>query len=139
MTNCVFCQIRDRKLPGSVVYRDERVMAFMDVTPVNTGHVLVIPQEHCMHLADVPPDLTAHLFVITQQVAAAVRKSGVTCEGINIFLADGEAAYQEVFHVHVHVIPRFKGDSFRIKADWNQSPSRGALDEVAAAIREAFE
>jgi len=73
------------------------------------------------------------------QMAKALRHSGVQCEGINLFLADGEAAFQEVFHVHMHVFPRFEGDPFEIQANWQVKPSRQELDEIAARIRRAHE
>ena len=68
-----------------------------------------------------------------------LRASELRCEGINLFLADGEAAFQEVFHTHFHVIPRFAGDTFRVDADWSITPSRTELDEIAAQVRAAHE
>lgn len=70
-------------------------------------------------------------------MAKALRHSNLHCEGINLFLADGEAAFQEVFHVHMHVSPRFQGDSFKIHANWEMKPSRQVLDEIAERIRRA--
>ena len=75
------------------------------------------------------------MFTVAQRLAAALRVSVLLCEGVNLFLADGEAAGQEVFHIHLHVFPRFAGDSFRIRADWSVMPSRAELDEIAARIR----
>lgn len=75
------------------------------------------------------------MFVVARRLAAALRASGLRCEGVNLFLADGEAAFQEVFHTHLHVIPRFAGDSFRISADWSVTPTRAELDAQAAWIR----
>jgi len=112
-------------------------MAFMDTRPINPGHVLVIPREHVAGLSDLDEKTGAHLFVVAMRVAGALRCSGVRCEGINLFLADGEAASQEVFHVHLHVVPRYVGDGFglRFGPDYGHMPSRSALDEVAAMIR----
>jgi len=75
-----------------------------------------------------------HMFRVAQQMAAALRRSGLPCQGVNLFLADGEAAFQEVFHVHLHVLPRNRGDGFRIHAKW-RSPSRAELDSVAEKVR----
>jgi histidine triad (HIT) family protein len=115
-----------------VVYEDDRVMAFMDIQPVNAGHLLVVPRE----------EMGGHLFQVGMKLADAIRKaaprqSGVRCEGVNLFLADGEAAGQEVFHVHLHVIPRFRGDGFGVRfgPDYGRLPGRATLDEVAAGIR----
>jgi len=75
-----------------------------------------------------------HMFGVAQQMAAALRRSGLPCQGVNLFLADGEAAFQEVFHVHLHVLPRNRGDGFRIHAKW-RNPSRAELDSVAEKVR----
>ena len=133
----MFCRIA-AGAPASVVHRDDEVMAFLDTRPVNPGHVLVIPTRHYASLADVPEPVAARCFVVAQRVAAALRASGLRCEGVNLFLADGEAAFQEVFHAHLHVFPRFTGDSFRIDADWSIRPPREELDAVARQIRTAL-
>ncbi len=139
MVSCVFCDIVTTQAPASIVYQDERVMALMDINPVTVGHTLVIPRQHYAFLADMDEPTGMHLFKIAQRLAAAIRMSGVTCEGINLFLADGEAAFQDVFHVHLHVIPRYKGDSFQVAADWDIKPPRAELDLVAGQIRAAYE
>ena len=138
MGDCVFCRIVEGALPSSVVYRDDIVMAFMDIRPVNTGHVLVIPLKHFAYLSEVDESTGMRLFQVTVRVQKAIRASGVRCEGVNLFLADGEAAFQEVFHVHMHVFPRFKGDDFKIDADWSKHPSREELDSIAAKIRSKY-
>jgi len=137
VSNCVFCAIVERRAEASFVYEDDAVMAFLDVQPVTDGHVLVIPQEHLPHLADVPRELLAHMVGVAQAVAAALRRTSVACEGVNVFLADGEAAGQEVLHTHLHVFPRSVDDGFRIEADWRVRP-RSELDDVAAALRQAL-
>ncbi len=139
MSDCVFCDIIAEDLPASVVYEDNTLMAIMDINPVNLGHVIVIPKKHIPYMADMDEDTGAHLFKITMRLQQAVRRSGVRCEGINLFLADGEAAFQEVFHLHMHVIPRFKGDEFKISADWSVKPPREELDELAAQIRGVYD
>lgn len=132
--HCVFCSIVAGELESSPVYEDDDVIAFMDLQPVTTGHVLVVPKEHRPSLADVGEALGTAVFRAGQRVAAALRASDVPCEGINLFLADGEAAFQEVFHLHLHVFPRTTGDGFRISADWRVRP-RSELDAVAVRVR----
>ncbi len=139
MSNCIFCDIIAGESPASVVYEDDTVIAIMDIGPVNPGHAMVIPKEHIPYMADMDEDTGAHLFKITMRLQQAVRGSGVICEGINLFLADGEAAFQEVFHLHMHIIPRFEGDEFKISADWSVRPPREELDEIAAQIRKAYD
>lgn len=136
--DCVFCDIVAATSPASIVYEDDVALAIMDIGPVNPGHVLVLPKRHAAYLADLAEDTGGHLFKVSMRVAAAIRRSGLRCEGINLFLAHGEAAFLEVFHVHLHVFPRFRGDPFRLDADWSVQPDRAELDQVAAQIRGAY-
>jgi histidine triad (HIT) family protein len=135
--SCVFCEIIAGRLPASFVYRDQTCAAFMDLQPVNPGHLLVIPNRHSASLAEMDLDTGGHIFKVAQELAAAVRKSGLLCEGINLFLADGELAGQEVFHVHLHVLPRFRGDGFgfRFGPGYPIVRERGKLDNDASLIR----
>ncbi len=141
MTDCIFCRILAGELPGTVVYRDDACAAFMDIQPVNPGHVLVVPVQHATHLADMDAEPAARLMAVAHRVAAALRASGVRCEGVNLFLADGEAAMQEVPHVHLHVFPRWRGDGFglRFGPDYKHKAPRAALEEVAARLRPALD
>ncbi|MEM6327521.1 MAG: HIT family protein [Bacteroidota bacterium] len=141
MAETIFAQILRGDAPATFVYRDDLVSAFMDIQPVNPGHVLVVPNEPAAYLADLPVETGAHLFRVAQRVAEALRASRLRCEGVNLFLADGEAAMQEVFHVHLHVFPRYTGDGFGLRfADrYFQLPGRDALEEAGATIRAALE
>ena len=134
---CVFCEIAAGRAESSLVYADEHVIGFMDIRPLTQGHLLVIPRSHAAYLEDLDEDLGARMFLAGHRLARAVRRSGLPCEGVNLFLADGEAAFQEVFHVHLHVLPRTPGDGFRIKAEWSH-PARDELDLAAAKVREAM-
>ena len=139
MADCIFCQIIAGKSPASIFYEDNLVLGFMDRGPVTPGHSMIIPKQHAACLIDLDEDIGRHMWTITHRTAAAIRESGVQCEGINLFLADGEAAFQEVFHVHMHVFPRFEGDSFKIDANWNEKPSRAELDQIAKQINIAYD
>ena len=138
MTTCPFCRIITRDLESSVVHESETVLAFMDIDPVTAGHVLVVPRAHLPDLADLDDGVAAEMFAVARAVAAAMRRSSLPCEGVNLFYADGEAAFQEVFHSHLHVFPRNPGDGFRISARWGSNPARAELDSHAEAIRAAF-
>ena len=137
MNNCIFCKIINEEVPASIVYQDEICLAFMDVQPVTPGHVLIIPREHVNGLGSLPPEIGGHLFQVGQKIAAGLRKSLPRCEGINFFLADGAIAFQTVFHVHLHVIPRFKGDGFRLMfgPDYQKLPDRSELDRLANDLK----
>jgi histidine triad (HIT) family protein len=133
--DCIFCAIVAGSAPASVVYEDADLLALLDSRPVTPGHLLVIPKRHAPLLADLDEATGARMFTVAMRLAQALRASGLRCEGINVFLTDGEAAFQEVFHTHLHVIPRFVGDTFRIDADWSITPSRAELDEIAAQVQ----
>lgn len=137
MSNCIFCKIIEGKAESSIVYEDALCLAFMDIQPVNAGHVLVVPKVHTAYWKDIDEELAGHLFKIGVKVDKALRKSGVRCEGVNFFAADGRAAFQEVFHAHLHIFPRYKGDGFRLKfgEDYKKLPTRTVLEETAIAIK----
>ncbi len=134
--HCVFCAIVAGREPASFVYSDDAIVAFLDIRPVNTGHLLVVPRAHAPSLAELDEPLGTRMFTVAQRLASALRASGLPCQGVNLFLADGEAAGQEVGHVHLHVLPRFAGDGFRISARW-LTPDRADLDHAAGLIRAA--
>ena len=139
MQDCAFCQIVAGGSPASVFCEDDVVLGFMTTGPVTAGHAIVIPKQHAAYLADMDEETGRHLWTVTQRTAAAIRESGVRCEGINLFLADGAAAFQEVFHVHMHVFPRYEGDPFKLVADWDVKPPRQELDQVARHIKLAYD
>ena len=147
MSECVFCGILAGTLPVSMVHRDDLCSAFMDIQPVNPGHVLVIPLEHCASLSELDPETGSHMFAVAQRLAAALYSATAAggggaprCEGVNLFLADGSVAGQDVFHVHLHVIPRYAGDGFgfRFGPDYTRLPQRSELDRAAGEIRAAL-
>jgi len=137
LKRCGFCRILAGEAEASFVFRDERVAAFVDITPVTPGHLLVIPVRHAVYLSELDPEDGARVFQVAQGLDAALRKSGLRCEAVNLFLADGEQAGQEVPHVHLHLIPRFREDGFGLKlpAGYGHHPERAELDRIAAAIR----
>ncbi len=134
---CIFCAIVAGSEPASVVYDDDSVLAILTIGPVTPGHTLVLPKRHAAFVADLDQETGAHLFRVSMRVAAALRRSGLRCEGVNWFLADGAAACQEIFHVHLHVFPRYAGDGFSLDADWSRRPARSDLESIAAQIRAA--
>ncbi len=140
MDGCVFCEILAGGSPASVVQRDGRCAAFMDIRPINAGHVLVVPEVHASRLADLPEETGAHMFCTAQKIAAALYESGLDCEGVSLSLADGEAAGQDVFHVHLHVFPRYHGDGFglRFGPGYADKPDEKQLEGAAKLIRDVL-
>lgn len=132
--DCVFCGIVDGSLPSSPLVDTGSVLAFMDIDPVTPGHMLVIPKAHLPDLADLTDELAAEMMAVARRLAAAVRRTDLRSDGVNLFYADGEAAFQEVFHAHLHVFPRYEGDGFTLGANWGSNPSRAELDANAAKV-----
>lgn len=137
---CIFCSLLAGELEVSLVYQDQLCSALMDIQPVNPGHLLVVPNRHAPFLTDLTEEEGAQMFRVAQRLAGALRQSGLRCEGINFFLADGEAAMQEIFHVHLHVFPRFQNDGFGLKfsSEYMQKPARKELNEAAEKIKKVL-
>jgi histidine triad (HIT) family protein len=134
-THCTFCDLIHGAAEVSICHEDADSIAFMDIQPVNNGHVLVVPREHYESLLDVPPEIGLHLFRVTMQLANAVRR--VTgSDDMNIVVNNGSAAGQDEPHYHVHIIPRQASDGFDIPLPFNGStmPDRTVLDAFAARI-----
>jgi histidine triad (HIT) family protein len=119
----------------SICYEDKDVVAFMDIQPVNAGHVLVVPREHFASLEDIPRVLATHLFDVAMELAPVVKHVS-DADGLNILVNSGAAAGQDVFHFHVHVIPRCPDDGFAVPLPFagSQMPDRTVLDANAARI-----
>lgn len=133
---CIFCQIASGRAAASVVRREEAATAFMDIHPVVPGHTLVVPNSHSNGVSGVNNEDGSALFSLARRVATALKGSEMKCEGTNLIIADGRVAGQTVFHTHMHVIPRHRGDGFAMKIDPGSrgAPTRETLDQQAALI-----
>ena len=134
--SCVFCMIRDGKIPCTKVHEDDRTLAFMDINPINPGHLLVVPKAHAPTVVDVTEEDLAVTYRVAKRLAAAVQKA-LRPEGMVVAQFNGEAAFQSVPHFHVHLIPRWlndgKGFTWElVKGD----PAK--IAETAAKIRAAL-
>jgi len=138
MSDCVFCQIVDGTAPGHQVYADEYVVAFLDIRPVTRGHTLVVPRRHFTGLTDLDPEIGARIFATGQRLAAAMKSTGFGSDGVNLALNDGRAAFQTVFHTHLHVLPRADGDKLRFVGGL-LTRRAGDLAAVAAELRTALD
>jgi histidine triad (HIT) family protein len=140
MEDCVFCKIVKGEIPCYKVYENEKLLAFMDIQPINPGHILIIPKKHTELISELEDELVGEIFKVAKKMSIALRKSEIKCEGINFQLADGESAGQEIPHVHVHVIPRYRNDGFGLKFPpyYENKPSRDELEEIAEKIRKSF-
>jgi histidine triad (HIT) family protein len=140
MTVCPFCKMISGELDATFIYQDQYCSALMSMHPVNPGHVLLIPNDHITRLDDLPQEAAQDFFQVSQHLAGAVRASGVQCDGINIYLADGKAAGQEIAHIQLHIIPRFENDGFELSFSSRSAelPTREELDNNAYHIRQAL-
>ena len=128
--DCLFCRIIAGELPAQRVDSDERTIAFMDISPATRGHALVVPRRHAADLLEIEPDELAATALAAQRLARrAVERLGA--DGVNLINSCGADAWQTVFHLHIHVIPRYVGDPMRLP--WVPAP--GDPDEIAAAAR----
>lgn len=133
MSNCLFCKIVKNEIPSAKIYEDEKILAFLDINPVNPGHSLVIPKEHFKDASSTPDDLLSNLTTISKKIGQALIKSGIA-EGFILSTNNGKAAGQEIFHTHFHIIPRKLNDEL---THWEQKKyQEGEMEEVAEKIKE---
>jgi histidine triad (HIT) family protein len=139
--SCIFCRIIAGHTEASFVYRDETVSAFMDIHPITPGHLLVVPNRHASGLGEMDDEVGSHMFVVGRKLARALRRSGLRCEGVNLFVADGAAAGQTVFHSHLHVVPRHTEDGFgfHFPPGYTRGMSRADLDTIATKVSAVLE
>jgi histidine triad (HIT) family protein len=129
--DCIFCRILAGEIPASIVDEDERTIAFMDIAPATRGHALVIPRAHATDLLSVPAEDLQAVALAARRLAGLV-KERLGASGVNLLNSCGAAAWQSVFHFHVHVIPRYEGDPLRLP--W--VPGAGDQQEIAATAQE---
>ena len=135
MKNCVFCKIISGEIPSSKLYEDELVFAFLDIAPINYGHLLVIPKEHHTSAATVPENVAGRMMNVGTKLGVAAKRI-LDVEGFNLHLAEGACAGQVVMHAHLHVIPRGVEDGFHW--GWRQLKyeSEAQRNEIAEKIKE---
>jgi histidine triad (HIT) family protein len=141
--SCVFCAIVAGEAPAIRIYEDDYCLAVLDIRPFTRGHTVVFPKRHTVDLTDTPAQTVADLATIGQRIARAARKSGLHADGNNVVINDGKAAFQSVFHIHLHVVPRQNGDKLSfakgmvLRRDPDREESgrllRGALAQLDAA------
>jgi histidine triad (HIT) family protein len=125
MDDCIFCRIVAGELPSIRIHEDERAIVIMDINPATRGHALVIPRAHARDIHDITDDDLAHCALVSRGIADRAM-SGLDADGVTIMQSNGAAAWQTVFHYHVHVIPRYDGDPLVLP--WRPAP--GDLAEI---------
>lgn len=135
--SCVFCAIVAGEAPAIRIHEDDDFLAILDIRPFTRGHTLVFPKAHTVDLTDTPPQTLAAMATLGQRIAKAARASGLHADGNNIAVNDGKAAFQTVFHVHLHVVPRRDGDKVKFAKGMliRRDPDR---EETGRLLREAL-
>ena len=143
MSDCIFCMIRDGKIPARKVYEDKNVFAILDMSQVTPGHTLLIPKKHVRNIFDYDEELAQNVFGAVPKVARALRDFHPDVEGLNVLVNNEEVAFQTVFHSHVHLLPRYSNDDdFGLKwahnADnYTDKELDDMKDKIAKEVEEA--
>lgn len=138
--SCVFCAIVAGEAPAITIYEDDDYLAILDIRPFTRGHTLVIPKAHTVDLTDTPAETLGRMTAIGQRIAKAARVSGLHADGNNIAINDGKAAFQTVFHIHLHVVPRRDGDKLSfakgmlVRRDTDREETGRLLREALARV-----
>lgn len=123
--DCIFCKLANGEIPSTTIYENEEFRVFFDINPGSKGHCLIIPKEHYSDIFEIDGEVAGRLFSLAVKIAAGLKKE-LNCEGLNIVQNNGEIAGQTVFHFHLHLIPRYTGDSVNVK--WN--PGEADMEEL---------
>lgn len=131
--DCIFCKIISGEIPSTTIYENSKFKVIMDIAPANKGHVLILPKEHYDNIYDIDTATAGELFELAVMTARAL-KSVLDCDGMNILQNNGTVAGQTVFHFHMHIIPRYEGDTVNI--GWKElSYEDGEMEQLREAIR----
>jgi diadenosine tetraphosphate (Ap4A) HIT family hydrolase len=134
---CIFCEIIKGRMPAVKIFEDEKLLVIMDKKPITKGHVLIMPKRHSEYLTETNDDLLGEMFKMAKKVGIALKGSKLGCKGLNYFLADGAEAGQDIFHVHLHVIPRYRKDGFYLNMprNYEDETSLDKLKSIASKIK----
>lgn len=133
-SNCIFCKIANGEIPSKTLYEDDSFRVILDISPASKGHAIILVKNHAENIYNLSDEDAGKIYVVAKKVAIAMQKV-LKCDGMNILQNNGEAAGQTVFHLHMHVIPRYNGDQVQIK--WTpQDAAEQISEEVAKEIRE---
>ena len=133
-SSCIFCKLANGEIPSKTLYEDEDFRVILDLGPATKGHALILPKEHFANLYEISDDIAAKTLVLAKKMATAMTKA-FKCEGFNLVQNNGEVAGQTVFHFHMHMIPRYKGDTAKIT--WTQGTvTENELEDIVKIVKE---
>ena len=130
-TNCIFCKIANGEIPSKTLYEDDSFRVILDISPASKGHAIILPKNHAANLYELPDEDASKIMLVAKKVAT-VLKDVLHCDGMNILQNNGEAAGQTVFHLHVHLIPRYENDT--VKIEWTAGAEGNTLADEAVTL-----
>jgi len=135
MNDCVFCKIINGEIPANIVYENGKVLAFLDINPINRGHTLIVSKKHYRDISEITEDCLKDVVVVAKKIAGAM-EIGLGADGINILHASGKAAQQSVFHFHIHLVPRYRDDGLNTwpKSKYKEEDFKKVTEEIKKAI-----
>ena len=135
MNDCVFCKIINGEIPANIVYENGKVLAFLDINPINRGHTLIVSKKHYRDISEITEDCLKDVVVVAKKIAGAM-EIGLGADGINILHASGKAAQQSVFHFHIHLVPRYRDDGLNTwpKSKYKEEDFKEVTEEIKKAI-----
>lgn len=137
--NCIFCKIANGEIPSNAIYEDDNFKAILDISPASRGHVILLPKTHAANLYELPEEYCGKIMGVAKKCAAAMTKT-LHCAGLNVLQNNGEIAGQTVFHLHVHLIPRYENDRIKIKLVTEEHPENNEDPaQIAEEIKKGFE
>lgn len=135
-TDCIFCKIANGEIPSRTLYEDEDFRVIFDISPASKGHAIILPKKHAANIFEISEEDASKIYVVAKKVATALSDE-LQCDGINILQNNGETAGQSVFHLHMHIIPRYKDDTVNIK--WKPGvPDEELLDRLSEKLKKVF-
>lgn len=132
---CIFCKLANGEIPTNAIYEDEDFKVIMDANPASKGHCIILPKTHAANLLELPEEYCEKLLPVAKKCCKVLMEV-LRCDGINVLQNNGEVAGQTVFHLHVHLIPRYKGDGVKIK--WVENKDETDIEALAEKIRNGF-
>ena len=135
-TDCIFCKIANGEISSRTLYEDDNFRVIFDISPASKGHAIILPKKHAANIFEISEDDASKIYVVAKKVATALSEE-LQCDGVNILQNNGEAAGQSVFHLHMHIIPRYKNDTVNIK--WKPTaPDEALLDQLSEKLKNIF-
>lgn len=136
-SNCIFCKIANGEIPSKTLYEDDKFRVILDISPASKGHAIILVKSHAANIYELPEEDAAKIYLVAKKVATVMQKV-LKCDGMNILQNNGEAAGQTVFHLHMHLIPRYDGDNVQIK--WiPRSETEALSDELLSEIQKELQ